>query len=452
MINLIYRKHSGISKSRALLIILVILLCSIGALTTWVSVSYRLSPLFTASLIARQSMLTGIEVLTSVYDPCKAKEVIFRPEGNNSNKHNEALLRLEEFLSSTGNKESIRLIGIQNETIIKSKFEFSYQPQDEPKLAELRKTFKLDEVVASARNELEVMVLLRNWTRSQLKRCDYQPFMENFDALQILNNKIVNINREPYKSTQFRPCHLFPMLYSQVLLSMGYEPRLVRISKFEEKGYDGHGMVEVWSNQFNKWISMDVDQNIYYEKDGIPLNLLEVHNERYNPKSGNINIVRGVQTSGDAMEVKQFTIEEMIPYHTYFQIVDMRNDWMTNHYFKGHPRRSDSASLFWVDQKIPAVFNFKPKTSEVEDFYWSLNRTEIWANEFRNNKELVLAFKTFTPYFRDYEVTIDNGEKLVTASSSYVWQLHPGKNRLTVKSINQYGIAGVSSWVELEIN
>jgi len=38
---------------------------------------------------------------------------------------------------------------------------------------------------------------------------------------------------------------------------------------------------------------MDTDLNLYYEKDGIPLNILEVHNERYENKPTRIKIITG---------------------------------------------------------------------------------------------------------------------------------------------------------------
>lgn len=416
----------------------------------------------------------AISGAAKIYDPVEIKVAPTGPEGK-WNSRKEEYRRADDYFERNNAEKVFQIVTTRNEKIIKSRYKFSYQPYGEPRLFALRREYKLDEIVSSAKSEFDAMVRLRNWTRSQFQRKDYQPAMKNFDGLEILKRNVRNPNNEPHQRHQYSPCEFFPMLYSQVLLSMGFQSRLVRISTLEERGYDGHGMTEVWSNQFRKWITMDADLNLHYERDGIPMNLLEVHNELYSKDSTSIKIIQGSEKSGDEEVGKKikfsdiialgnkykeneglfipsiFDIQDMIRYHTYIQIMDMRNDWMTNHYFRGHPMRSDGGTLFWKDENLPRVFHFKQETNRIEDFYWALNQTEIWAkNEKRTDGKIELAFNTFTPNFRNFEIMINGSKKIESTDPFFEWKLQPGLNRLQVRSVNQYGIPGIESWIEIK--
>jgi len=420
-----------------------------GSIAT-ISKKYQLPPLDILQMWVRKSILTLIAGPLAIYDPWVFKEPVLGPDKKTIKEIQKQFVRAEKGSPFLNQGTGLHLISLSNEKIITSPHNFRYQPYGEPILLYLRKEFKLDDVVKPARSELEALVLLRNWARSRFQRKDFHPQMKVFNALDILRRNYHNSTKEPYNPTQYRPCHFFPLLYSQVLLSMGYQPRLMRISLPEDRGYNGHGLIEVWSNQFKKWITMDPDLNLHYEKDGLPLNLLEVHNARYSPIPAKIKIVRSKQTSGDNAHLNPIHVEEMIRYHSYIQIMDMRNDWLTNHYFRGHPRRSDQSGLMWVDPQIPPVFTFKPKTTDPDDFYWSLNQTEIWVKKNSQGKEILfLAFKTVTPNFKHFEIQLENKKRINTTNPFFNWELHPGKNSLQIHSINKFGLPGIPSRIEL---
>ena len=445
-----YRRSSIRKTFRCFLILLTLVLFIFGIVSFVISYKYDISPYVSGKSVLRHTALSTIYLFLQIYDPCLIKKVSVGPEDFGKSIDWKEYERIEDLIDTFGEDKKIILKNFHNEKIIESRFHFNYQPYDEPRLAELRNEYKLDKVVASAKNEFEAMVLLRNWTRSRFRRNDFQPQMENFDALKILTRDIRNRHDEPYKSDQFRPCHFFPLLYSQIMLSMGFQVRIVRISNLP---HGGHGITEVWSNQYRKWITMDADVNSHFEKDGIPQNLLEVHNERYEKKPTKLIITRGVQTSGDGEYEKTIDINGMITYHSYFQIVDMRNDWMTNHYFRGHPKRSDMATLFWVDKKMPPAFNLSQKTDNVNDFYWTLNQTEIWVKKkFGSDKILQLAFKTFTPNFDHFEIHVDNSRGNSLTDSDWSWKLHHGNNRLSIYSVNKFGRKGIQSFVEVFVD
>lgn len=441
-------------KKKIVLLTIFVLLIIFNLLVLRISLKFDIPYYEISQGILRQGVLLTLDGLTQIYDPAKTKIVKTGPMGYTGREKNDGYKDIENvFKNANGNME-IRIKELENGKIIKSKFDFGYQPSEEPQMEVLRKEYKIDKVIEGAKSEFEAIVILRDWARSQFMQRDFQLAMKNFNALEILHKNLRNRNNEPYQPYRhYDPCNFFPMFYSQILLSMGYQSRLVQISHISGRGTnrESHGMAEVWSNQFKKWVTMDVDQNLHYEKDGVPLNMLEVHNERYEEAPTKIKIVRGVHSAGDFDPNVRIDVAEMIRYHSYIQIVDMRNDWMTNHYFRGHPKRSDRATLFWVDERMPPVFNFKQRTNNVDDFYWTLNRTEIRAKRSKLEEgKIELAFKTFTPNFRNFEILINGSKKIESDESHFEWQVQPGLNRLEVRSVNQYGVPGIESWIEIE--
>ena len=101
---------------------------------------------------------------------------------------------------------------------------------------------------------------------------------------------------------------------------------------------------------------------------------------------------------------------------------------------------------------MPPVFTFRPGTSDISDFYWTLNETEILAlKKTANSGVLPLCFETVTPNFKHFEIVIDGVLKAISSEPYYTWELHEGTNRCVVRSVNQCGVPGIPSWVELEM-
>jgi hypothetical protein len=418
----------------------------------FLSYKYDVSPYFAARSMTRQGALEMIALGTHLYDPSKVITPSFGPETDACDESSSRCVRLENYLQEPENSNKFSVNQIDNQKILYSRYKFRYQPYEDPVLKKIREKYKLDEVVASAKDELQSIVLLRNWARSRFRRKDYQPYMENFNALEVLERNLKNPSDEPFPKSSYRPCHFAPLFLSQILISMGYNVRLVQISEMEKGGYNGHGMTEVWSNQYLKWITMDADLNLHYQRNGVPLNLLELHNERYKSGPTDIHMVYGEPLQLKGEDRKKYNIEHMIKYHSYIQIIDMRNDWLTNHYFKGHPLKSDNSALLWVDDNLPPVFRFRPKTSDIADFYWTLNQTEIMVKkQDKEGLQLALAFRTFTPNFKHFEIVIDDRLHTESELSDFTWAMHPGVNTISVRSVNKFGVPGITSFANISV-
>ncbi len=53
-----------------------------------------------------------------------------------------------------------------------------------------------------------------------------------------------------------------------------------------------------------------------------------------------------------------------------------------------------------------------------------------------------------TPNFKRYEARIDGGAWASTVSR-FLWSIHEGSNRLELRTVNQFGVEGPASTVEV---
>ena len=415
--------------------------------TTAVAQRFAIPAVDAAHVTMRAAIVRAIGGAITIYDPVVARIADLGPS-NEPALHSHA--RAEQFFSANG----LRVMDAHNATIRTSPFQFRYQPYDEPRLHELRRRYGLDAITAGAPTEFDAMVRLRSWTRTQFRRRDYQPLEPNFDAVKILDRRLRNDADLPYDpSRHMDPCYFFPMLYAQVMLAAGHQARLVST---------GHGMTEVWSNQHRKWVVMDAELDLHYEKEGTPLSMMDMHNENFGGNPESIRIVRGTQRSGDAnttmvfLNMKELSAAEVVGwFRDYIEITDMRNDWWSNHYFRGHPARSERSSLVYFDPRLNTAGDARqltrPSTSREADLYWILNETEIWVRGTSPARRPTLVFRTVSPNFDHFEVTIDGQRSMRLAGETLEWALHSGTNTLSIASVNKFGVKGIPSAIGLEV-
>ena len=63
---------------------------------------------------------------------------------------------------------------------------------------------------------------------------------------------------------------------------------------------------------------------------------------------------------------------------------------------------------------------------------------------------LHVTLKTLTPNFARHELRIDRGG-WTAAKANFVWELHPGRNRLEARAVNQFGVKGPVSSAEIKV-
>jgi len=351
------------------------------------------------------------------------------------------------FRDSPGMK-CIQAKKFDNEEIIYSSYNFIYQRYEEPKVKILREQEKLDEVVKKANSEFEEFVLLREWVAKQWKHTESQTIYAPWDALTILEWM-----RHGFGHGQDNPngfCVHFSQVYCQCCLAMGLQARLV-VLRDNNKCYGGHFVCEVWSNEFKKWIMMDPDLDVHFEKDGIPLNVLELHNLWLRDELGKVK-----QVSGKANINHPLGSDWSLDYlkrggYRYWGIV-LRNDqlpsltpgpvehgWVAYHW----------NGFLWWSNKVPFELpQFALHSNRTADFYWTLDQVTIDLYYSTEPGELLVQLTTFTPNFDKFLVKTDDKD-WEEKPFLFKWILHEGRNKLLAKVRNKFGVNGIISSVEI---
>lgn len=237
------------------------------------------------------------------------------------------------------------------------------------------------------------------------------------------------------------------------MASMGYESRVISF---------GHALTEVWSNQHRKWVAMDAELDHHFEKDGVPLSTVDLVKENFAESPSRVCIVRGPEYCGPEsptlahLRVRELSVADTIKwFNTHLEMIDLRNDWLTNHYFPGHPLRSDKNSLVYTEPRLTTPQHFhnrlRQHTSDENEFNWTLNQAEVLVCG-PVDDAVDVVFRTVTPNFKCFEIIIDGQYVNQSERPEYRWQLHNGSNVLTVTPINQFGIRGAESLLKLTLD
>ncbi len=244
-----------------------------------------------------------------------------------------------------------KLLLFTKEENIKSPYFFHYQDINHPKAKLLR--VKVEPAIEGISNEWEQLIALRKWIKSQWEHGE--PQFRTWDALILLNLA--------GKGSRFW-CSQYSIVYVQCCAVLGLPARHLELYT---ENLDSHAVTEVWSNDYNKWIVMDVDYNCYYIKDGIPLSALEIHNAWLDGETDLIKIERGgTATMPDPHDAHK----NLMAYYNHLGYI-LRNDFLTlevegaipTHKIPGrHPQ--------WVDERTPPLSFYSQITNRISDIYY----------------------------------------------------------------------------------
>lgn len=423
-------------------ILAVIVFCLAGL--SFISWYYDKSPLFVSKIAARAFALNAIALFVTLHDPSpvvlqnSAVPVTYESESLNGTLEN-----LTEATRQILPNHKITIVSFDNTSPIRSKYSFAYQSAADTKIISLREKYELSKLLFPTVNDFEQIVAIANWVHSQW--IHGASGAKEFNPGEFNADKILTRARQGDRFW----CHVYSMTFIQVAASLGYQARLVSLTNDGYESSDMHAVAEVWSNFYGKWIAVDTDFNIWYTRNGTPLNVLEIHNAVLSNSTDTIRIVKGIQRPQPDFESR---IPSIYKYYRYFY-VDMRNDWLSNIYFPGHPKRSDKASLFWVDNRLPPVLTLMTKVNNPNDLYWDLNNTYLtFGQPTKSSNVLPVSLHTLTPNYTHIEVTDDNSTSKAEKSGKYDWTLHKGINSLKVRSINSTGHTGKPASIVLEVS
>jgi len=360
--------------------------------------------------------------------------------------------------SSTGPQDwtdRVRVLEEHNEEIVRTSIPFEYEPLDQPRLKKFREEYKLDDVVNGATNEMELMLRLAQWA------CNYWDWPNHigecyppWDALEIL---------KPYGDG--KPTGGFCLQYNLVFLqaceSFGFVGRAVSISPgamYERLKGGGHEIVEIWSNEWKKWVYADGALAWYVvdEKTGVPLSIWEMRQHQLPTLRGEpvvpVRVVAAERTRNKQFPWKGIAAPDPSNWYLELRMIPRSNFLQAKSPLplsQGTDEWSWTGHYVWTDSEAPAGLLFGNRVTKREDFQWTLNQAHYVVEPDKSPGVFRVHLDTETPSFDTFLAEIDGGEKKCVASG-FTWALHSGKNQLRVLPRNVAGREGIPSWITVE--
>ena len=325
-----------------------------------------------------------------------------------------------------------------------SNYPFTSIDYDDPRLVELRNKYPLQQVVAGAPDEWTAQQLLKDWVFRQIP--GGQPTSSPNDALEIL--------RRASEGEQFY-CTFYAITYIECALALGWQARKIGVDRKHPGGYQQgsshHGVSEVWSNQFCKWVLIDCQSNLHFEKDGVPLNALEVRSEWLSDQGAEVDHMVGapphkfeqnpamVWSVPDSDEIATYywlhvqDTAVFTPGKTRFLLLEDAHNvgevWFQNDTELGH---SQFHSAYLKNR-------FEP-TGRLDDLYWSVGVVD--TRSIRVSPGTIhFQLDTYCPNLSGFEMSTD-GANWRSTEEALDWSLSQGWNTLGLRTKNDAGVTG----------
>ena len=324
---------------------------------------------------------------------------------------------------------------------------FKFDSYDNPKLKELRERYKLNEVIAPGKDEFDQQVLLMDWTHHQFKKFG-RPSANPKGALEIL--------RDIEQGHTFFCTH-YAEVFVSAAASLGWVDRALALRRHQgiaEGGSTEHTSTEIWSNQYGKWIMLDPTSNMYLEKEGVPLSAFEIRKEWFYHEGRDLVFVIGKKRQ----KYRKTDLPVFLAHFAGFGDLKVNPDELDKYGFIGYiPNTNlmdsgeDSGNMFIVKDKLCEGTRWHVRnvpSNPAVDPYFPIGQAALSLRA--EGERIAVSVKTLTPNFKQYEVQMDGGGWKPSAGN-FLWRLHPGLNRLNVRTVNQFGIHGPVSTAELQL-
>lgn len=345
----------------------------------------------------------------------------------------------------------LRVTHSHNAPVVRSAVPFEYEPFDHPRLKAFRERHKLDEVVAGASGEFELVTRLAAWSAKQFAGGHLAESYPAWDALEIL---------KPHADG--RPvggfCQQYNLVFLQACESFGLAGRAVSIGAGDgpqgrnEKLRSGHEVVEIWSNDYRKWVYIDGNAAWYFAdaQTNVPLSLWELRERQLLTLSGGATrLVRLVKLAESPYQWAgldgwpAFLELRLIPRSNFLERRSPLplNQGMRGWFWTGHH--------VWSDAATPASLLYGKRLTRRGDFEWTLNHVHCVFEAADTPGELRVHLDTETPGLEAFIANLD-GAPARSVDSPFTWKLRPGRNRIDVNARNSAGRPGSTSTIELE--
>ena len=326
-----------------------------------------------------------------------------------------------------GSLDGVELLELEHPEISYSSYDFEYLGPHH-QVTRLLQQYRLEEVIAAGKSELEKFALLRDWVHSQWLgwQATKYPYCPSWDPLEILDTTKGNWG--------FGMCTHYGAVFAACASALGYVARALVVNH--------HCLAEVWSDDLQKWILQDAGPNseydATYEHRGIPVNALEFHRMHEAGTAHHLTINKLPQ--GTKARMTKSWGELFCRFG-----IPLRNNHLVQaepaELYHGCSQYHWDGYLWWTVDIDPAWAENSLQTSRPADFNWSVNQTRLYPRVGEKQATLEVDVETATPNFSHFEIRIDHGE-WQRSTAPLTWSLREGENELEVRGVNLFERAG----------
>lgn len=321
---------------------------------------------------------------------------------------------------------------------------------------QVREEYRLDDVVAGPATEFEAQRALKRWVRSRWDHGWSLKFNEVQDALDILH--------AADEGEHFN-CGFYNRVFVECARSLGWVARPLGVNvrdaafpRGHNVGNVGHSVPEIWSNQYRKWVIMDPDLNVHYERDGVPLSALEIHDAWLSHEAEAVTMVQEEPPFALPTGAHVALVSQLMSDMEHFDEVEAAHlcRRFARHGALDYYARLCLGQWTWLDPRcLPSfVGHFAPAgtgmlTSNPDNLYWTVNMVRLSAAaSWTHGPKLAVRLEHCMPWFDHYEVQVDGGA-WQTQAETFDWPMREGLNVLAVQPVNVCGQPGLTSRLEV---
>jgi hypothetical protein len=353
--------------------------------------------------------------------------------------------------AAAANENIVSDVAVIRNGVIAPRIEVRFEVFHAPFLTQLREREHLEDLFARSPTEFAKMLALRDWVSSQWPHGTPNPYPP-WNAIAILDWIRANYTGG------------FCGQYSQVLLqslaAMGMTARYVEIGS-NDNPY-AHFVIEAWSNEFNKWVMLDADYNVHFERLGIPLSVLEIHTALVADQMSDVVAVPGEIRQGHSdpnhWPLKTAELYYYLRYHLNANHLSAPLEPAFDRW-SDMIEWNDSATVPWEQSTVASPYRkVRLTNSTVTDnelVEGALNQVVANIDSWSAN-QVVLSFQNNVLGFDRYQIRETNadgrgGAWSDMAGGTYVWKPKRQRPALEIRGINSRGVAGPSSIVAAQI-
>jgi hypothetical protein len=254
-------------------------------------------------------------------------------------------------------------------------------------------------------------------------------------------------------------CAHYADVFVSAAASMGWLDRPLALRRPDNVGSGSteHSSTEIWSNRHRKWVMLDPTFAMYVEKvgaPGVPLNAYEIREEWF--RKGGRDLVFVLDK--DRKRYRKADMPVLRGRYEGFGDLVLDGGALNPYGFIGYiPSTNlmdagpDYGGMFITQDELCAGTKWHKRTvpaSPATDPYFPVQQANVTVTP--DGPSLRVSVRTLTPNFKTFLARTDGGD-WKPVGDAIDWELHPGTNRLEVKSVNRFGVEGAISTVEANL-